>query len=366
MKIDQVPYLRLIAPTLLAGFLFLLSGCAKDQTPSDQPYHELFWVSNKGSEMPVFITGNNQSDFIVLFVHGGPGQCMIAETGIYTLDPTANLSDDYLLAMWDQRYAGYSINPGVVDWSTVNVDQYAEDCARVTDQLRAKFPGKKIIVCGHSWGGAVVTAFITNSAYQHNYDGWIVADGMVNGYDLANAWLTYSRKRCNELIESGFTQYSDTLNYLNSVVFNPMVLDKPTYFRVQAIAISLRVPGEQPIAQEDLDQWSQLEKSIFPDSTAQNRKDQNAMSQANFDLFENKIYFINHSDRYGNISKAGLIIWGENDYIVPAEAATPFTDRLDSLGIPFLFKLYPNCWHTPVISNKNQYFDDIKLYIKSF
>lgn len=363
MKTNKCFLSPILALALFAGFLVIPSGCEEDHLQPGLTCQELFWVTNKGSQMPVFITGNKESDFMVLFIHGGPGQCMIAETGIYTLDPEVNLSDNFLLAMWDQRYAGYSINPDPVDWSTVNVEQYAEDCARVTDQLRAGFPGKKIVVCGHSWGGAVLTAFITNPAYQHNYDGWIVADGMVNGYELAQAWLSYSIQRCNELIEGGNTQFADTLDYLNSVLFDPLLFDKPTYFRVQAIAISLRIPGEQPVDPDDLNRWSDLEKSIFPDSTDQNRKDQNALSQANFDLFENQIYFINSSAFYANISKPGLIVWGENDCVVPAEAALPFTARLDSLGIPFLFKLYPNCWHTPMTSNRDQYFNDIKRFI---
>jgi pimeloyl-ACP methyl ester carboxylesterase len=345
------------------GLVMLLTGgCKKDEPPPSQSYQELFWVTNKGSQMPVLMTGNKESAFIVLFIHGGPGSSMIAETGIYTLNPSENLSDNFLLAMWDQRYAGYSINPDPIDWSTVNVEQYAEDCARVTDQLKTRFPGKKIVVCGHSWGGAVVTKFISNPAYEGNYDGWIVADGMVNGYDLANAWLSYAIRRCNDLIAVGNTQYIDTLAYLATVKFDPSVLDKPTYTRVQNIAYSLVIPGEKPIDPEDLKRWSQLEKSIFPDIADQNRKDQNGGSQANLDLATNQIYFINSSDSYANISKPGLIVWGINDYVVPADVGYPFTAKLGSLGKTFEFKLYPDCWHTPMISNRDQYFDDINRF----
>ncbi len=354
-------------PFLIALWLVMLfaTGCKKDEPQPDQPYQELFWVTNKGSQMPVYMTGNKESAFIVLFIHGGPGSSMIAEAGIYTLNPSGNLSDNFLLAMWDQRYAGYSINPDPIDWSTVNVEQYAEDCARVTDQLKTRFPGKKIVACGHSWGDAVLTKFISNPAYQNNYDGWVVADGMVNGYDLANAWLSYSRRRCNDLIAGGNTQYKDTLAYLNTVIFDPSVLDKPTYTRVQNIAYSLVTPGEKPINPEDLNRWSQLEKSIFPDIADQNRKDLNGGSQANLDLATNQEYFINSSASYENISKPGLIVWGVNDYVVPADVGYPFTAKLGSLGIAFEFKLYPDCWHTPIISNRNQYFNDIKHFIDS-
>lgn len=343
--------------------VLLATSCKKDEPQQSQSYQELIWVTNKGSQMPVLMTGNKESAFIVLFIHGGPGSCMIAETGIYTLNASGNLSDNFLLAMWDQRYAGYSINPDTIDWSTVNVEQYAEDCARVTGQLKIRYPGKKIIVCGHSWGGAVLVKFISNSAYQGNYDGWIVADGMVNGYDLANAWLSYGRRRCNDLIAEGKTQYIDTLAYLNSVQFDPSVHDKPTCSRVQNIAYSLVIPGEKPIDPEDVKRWSQLEKSIFPDIADQTRKDQNGSSEANLDLALNQIYFINSSDSYVNISKPGLIVWGLNDYVVPADVAYPFTAKLGSLGKAFELKLYPDCWHTLMISNSAQYFKDIKYFI---
>lgn len=343
--------------------IFLVCSCKEDEMQPPQSYQELLWATNKGSQMPVLMTGNKESASIVLFIHGGPGSCMIAETGIFTLNPSGNLSDNFLLAMWDQRYAGYSINPDPIDWSTVNVEQYAEDCARVTDQLKIRFPGKKIIVCGYSWGGAVLTKFISNSAYQGKYDGWIVADGMVNGYDLANAWLSNGRRRCNELIASGNTQYIDTLTYLNSVKFDPSVQDKPTSSRVQNIAHSMVIPGEKPIDPENIKRWSQLEKSIFPDIADQNRKDRNGSSPANFDLATNQVYFINSSNSYVNISKPGLIVWGVNDFVVPPDVAYPFTAKLGSLGKAFVFKLYPDCWHMPMISNREQFFKDIKSYV---
>jgi hypothetical protein len=96
---------HILAFVVLSGFLWLLSGCKKEEPQPSQPFQELIWVTNKGSQMPVWMTGNKESAFIVLFIHGGPGQSMIAETGIYTLNPAENLSDNFLLAMWDQRYA---------------------------------------------------------------------------------------------------------------------------------------------------------------------------------------------------------------------------------------------------------------------
>ncbi|MEI6435633.1 MAG: alpha/beta hydrolase [Bacteroidota bacterium] len=346
------------------GFIILLAySCKKDEPQLSQSYQELFWVINKGSQMPVLMTGNKESSSILLFIHGGPGGSSIEIAGLYAGNSPANLTDNFLLASWDQRYAGYSINPDPVDWSTVNVDQYAEDCANVIDQLKIRFPGKKIIVIGHSWGGAALTKFISNPAYQDKYNGWVVVDGMVNGFELACAMQSYSRQRCNELIAEGNVQYLDTLAYLNSVVLDPAVYDKPTFLRLQMLALSLMKPGEKPLDPVVLSRCAQLEKNIFPDSADQIRKINNAGSQVPLEIFYNQVYFINSNAYYVNISKPGLIIWGENDCAVPADAAYPFTGRLDSLGKTFQFKLYPDCWHTPMFSNREQYINDIKNFI---
>jgi pimeloyl-ACP methyl ester carboxylesterase len=358
--ISRTPIYPFIAAIGLV--MLLAGGCKKEEPQPSQSFRELFWVTNKGSQMPVLMTGNKESSSIVLFIHGGPGSSSIDVAGVYTGSPV-NLTDNFLMASWDQRYAGYSINPDPIDWSTVNVDQYAEDCAMVTDQLKIRFPGKKIIVVGHSWGGAVLTNFISHAAYQGKYDGWVVADGMVNGFELANAILSYSLGRCNALIAEGNVQYIDTLAYLNSVTLDPEAYDMPTFLRLQMLAISLAIPGEKPLDPEILLRCAQLEKSIFPDSADQIRKNNNSGSQANLDLFYNQVYFINSNASYGNISKPGLIIWGVHDYVVPADAAYPFIGRLGSLGKTFQFKLYPACWHTPMFSNREQYINDIKSFI---
>ena len=363
MKTNKIIPSHLLALALFAGFLFLLSGCKKDEPQPNQSYQELFWVTNKGSQMPVLMTGNKESASILLFIHGGPGESSIASTGVYTGNSPANLTDNFLLASWDQRYAGYSINPDPIDWSTVNVDQYAEDCDRVIEQLKIRFSGKKIILVAHSWGGAVLTKFISNPAYHDKYDGWVVADGMVNGFELACAMQSYSRQRCIELIAEGNVQYVDTLAYLNSVVLDPVAYDKPTFLRLQMLAISLIKPGQKPLDPVVLSRCAQLEKSVFPDSADRIRRNNNVESQANLDLFYNQVYFINSNASYVNISKPGLIIWGENDCVVPTDAAYPFTGRLSSLGKTFQFKLYPDCWHTPMFSNTQQYIDDIRKFI---
>ena len=42
--------------------MLLATGCKKDEPK--QSYQELFWVTDKGSQMPVLMTGNKESTSI--------------------------------------------------------------------------------------------------------------------------------------------------------------------------------------------------------------------------------------------------------------------------------------------------------------
>ncbi len=75
------------------GFIILLAySCKKDEPQPSQSNQELFWVTNKGSQMPVLMIGNKESASIVLFIHGGPGSSSIDITGIYTGNSPAKKS----------------------------------------------------------------------------------------------------------------------------------------------------------------------------------------------------------------------------------------------------------------------------------
>ncbi|MEI6457019.1 MAG: hypothetical protein WCO93_12075, partial [bacterium] len=81
----------------MTGSLIMLSGCKKEEPQPSQPYQELFWVTSKGSQMPVLMTGNKESAAILLFIHGGPGSSSIEIAGIYSGNSPANLTDNFLL-----------------------------------------------------------------------------------------------------------------------------------------------------------------------------------------------------------------------------------------------------------------------------
>lgn len=126
--------------------------------------------------MPVLVRGNLESNNIVLFLHGGPGG---SASQAAFLPAFKDLEDQYLMAYWDQRASGLS--QGNPDESTFTVEQFTADLDVVVAALQERYPGQTIFLFGHSWGGALGSAYLSTSNYQDNISGFII---MNSGHNL--------------------------------------------------------------------------------------------------------------------------------------------------------------------------------------
>lgn len=98
----------------------------------------------------MFITTDDLSKPVLLFLHGGPGQPTIAMCDKY---PTG-LDKLFTVCWWEQRGCGISYD-SKMDKSLMNVQQFIDDTLIVTDYLRKRFKKEKIYIMGHSWGSVL-------------------------------------------------------------------------------------------------------------------------------------------------------------------------------------------------------------------
>lgn len=215
---------------------------------------------------------------------------------------------------------------------------------------------------GQSWGGMVVTKFITTPSYQNLYDGYVIVNGLINGYENAKALLQFAKERSQEAINQGETNYIDSLIFLNSVTFNPAVYDHNTFILVSQLATELTIPGEPEIPSQEQLRFQNLVREVFPDPIDATRYEANVNSPANMVLVNNS-YFMNYTSEYINIQKPGLLIWGENDEATPIFGAIKFKEDLDALNKSLLFKQYDNSWHAPHVDSRNRHYEDVKEFI---
>lgn len=104
-------------------------------------------ISLGGVEQTILIRGQDRTNPILLFVHGGPG---VSEIPLAWKNRA--LERDFVVVQWDQRGAGKSYRP---DTPGMRVDQFVDDTLQLTRSLEKQFGQRRILLVGHSWGSLV-------------------------------------------------------------------------------------------------------------------------------------------------------------------------------------------------------------------
>ena len=122
---------------------------ASTQAVGPDGIHTLEAVELGGIKQWISVRGNDPSNPILLFVHGGPGSPMMPESWTYQRP----WEDFFTVVQWDQRGAGktFAAANRVPD-PKMTVDQMEADAQQLIDLLRKRYHKEKIFLMGHSWG----------------------------------------------------------------------------------------------------------------------------------------------------------------------------------------------------------------------
>lgn len=107
-------------------------------------------VPINGVEQGMVIRGQDTSNPVLLWVHGGPGMPDYPLTQQYPSD----LEDLFTVVWWDQRGAALSFHSDIPP-ETMTIEQFIDDTLAVTDYLRERFDQDQIYLLGHSWGSFI-------------------------------------------------------------------------------------------------------------------------------------------------------------------------------------------------------------------
>lgn len=151
--------------TILLGLLLL--SC-EPSTKTD----EVFFVRSGGVDMPVWVRGDPAAKTVIVLIAGGPGG-----PGMFYADWPAfqRLTKSVLIAFWDQRGAGGSIGKATPD--SLTLKQFTDDLSAVLSVVEARYQHPRIVLLGHSWGGLVGNAFLSDPSQQARASAWIYVDG---------------------------------------------------------------------------------------------------------------------------------------------------------------------------------------------
>jgi len=111
-----------------------------------------------GISQALYFRGQDVSNPVILYLHGGPGGPMFPFLHTFQYD----WEHDFTVVQWDQRNAGktfYANDPEAVRY-TMSGQRVLEDAYEVTMYIKQKLNKDKIIVMGHSWGSVLGTMLV--------------------------------------------------------------------------------------------------------------------------------------------------------------------------------------------------------------
>jgi pimeloyl-ACP methyl ester carboxylesterase len=101
-----------------------------------------------GIQQWIQIRGEDRSNPVLLFVHGGPGRSTLPISSGWRA-----WEKYFTIVQWDQRGAGRSYGmTGDTVAPTMSLERMTQDGVELADYLRMRLRKDKIILIGHSWG----------------------------------------------------------------------------------------------------------------------------------------------------------------------------------------------------------------------
>ena len=314
---------------LILFVLTLTFSCKTTITPT-----ATFVEENKEEAMPVWIHGNEDSKYIILAVHGGPGSNVLDFRDYMGGKGFRKLEEDYLVVYWQQRASGQSKGSNNNNFFTIA--QYVEDADKVIDDLKKRYPNKEIVLFGHSWGGMLTSAYLKDSERRKKVVAWIDAAGVHNGTNLLQSTIADINNEADKRIEA-----NENVDYWKDV--KEKLSKKPKV----ANKLSYEVLNEIPEVKTkvDMSQFGFTVRAILSNKAlfAEILKTDNTPALANFNL-------------------PILLLWGEYDFSV---SKTLRAEVIANIPVKATSISFPAAGHYIMFHQPDLFATSIKDFIES-
>lgn len=316
---------------------------------------DFFHLEHKGAKMPVWVKGNFNSDVMIITVHGGPGDSGMEQ---HIAPGFKLLEEDYLLVYWDQRYSG--MTQGRYGKETQTPDQFIEDTDKVVQLVKSKYPGKKLFMIGHSWGGQLSAGYLGRDHHAEEFKGWIDLNGSIYGDLESQLMKDYIFERMPEKMaepdaDQGFWQsiidfyeenpapgnYSSPEPYWGVAACGGDVYD---YEEFQKLA---------PVPYIELIFKSMFTLSFYVDAF---------YKEETYGLWDD----INYTPELGNITIPALMLWGAEDGIVPAPVADYVYEHLGTDPSRKEVVKIPECCHGPQNETPDIFYSEVSRFVETY
>lgn len=296
---------------------------------------EMLFVRSLGADMPVLMRGNAQSDQVVVFVHGGPGETAIPQ---HTMQAFRTLEQGVGVAYWDQRAAGNA--QGDPAPQSLTLSQYVKDLDMVVEVVRQRRPGARVYLMTHSWGGAIGADYLADPARQSKIAGWIPVDASISIPECNRLSREWAIQRAEEKAEAS----EDPLwrEMLAWYAQHPAIGAGQL---LQHLAYAERLGAYRPFpeAAEKVDVPRVVFFSPHSVPTAEGNFLYTAQS---FSLEE--MATLELRDRLNTITVPTLVLNGRHDGVVPAATAEELHQRLGTPAADKSLVIFERSGHHPM------------------
>ncbi len=121
-----------------------------DSIVSPNGIQESYETTIGGIKQWIYVRGQDKSNPVILFVHGGPASPMSPIAWMYQRP----LEEYFTMINYDQRASGktYASNDTAGLAATIHINQYVDDAIQLAEFIEKKYQKRKVILIGHSWG----------------------------------------------------------------------------------------------------------------------------------------------------------------------------------------------------------------------
>ena len=331
--------------TLLISALALAAlGCGDRLTEGDY-YH----VHRAGADLPIWVRGNLDSGVFIVTLHGGPG-----DSGHdFTLSRGFEaLEQDYAVIYWDQRASGLA--KGNPSPDTFTLEDFVADTDAIVTAMQSVYGFDAFFLIGHSWGGALGTAFLLDGDHKDEVTGWIDYDGdhdMPLSTALAREWMM---AKAQSYVDEG----TDPEFWAGAIAWyeaHPVVAasDSRHYsYLSRSIAYFYEPADYIPPPFAELAFASPYSMGTFQNSARDYRLSTALTDDLDF------------SDRMGELTVPTLFLWGEEDGVIPPAVATEAHALIGTAPQDKQIVLIPECAHSPHDEKPERFAAEVSAFIE--
>lgn len=139
-------------------------------------------ISIGGISQVISIKGKDNTNPILLYLHGGPGESVMDKAEAFT----SKLQSNFVVVQWDQRDTGKTLTLNASP-EAPTVSLMKHDAKEVVDYLLKRFGQRKLYVVGHSWG--TVLGFHIADKYPELVHAYIAISPLVDQTESDRMWL---------------------------------------------------------------------------------------------------------------------------------------------------------------------------------